>query len=1727
MARNTGNEFNIILGADIDETQLRKKLDEIHQITQNGKPVKINVEIEAGAAESVIKDVKKELTTLKDLFKNVDLNIDDSKAKAYEQSLKNQEVNLRELNKALQERNRIQTEITKLENSKTYNTQAQQASISAQRELLEIEGKRIDSLSAELSGTEKAEAATRAKEKADLQLDAAQQKVASSSKQNVGFLQNMVTGLKEATARIFDYTIAYRAITGIGQILRESISTAKELDKTLVDLQIVTGKTRQEANELLQTYNALGKELGATTQQVAESANDFLRQGLSMEETNKMIESSMYLSKLGMIDSADATQYLTSATKGYKLSADDAMGVVDKLVTVDMNAAVSSGYLAEAMARTSNSAREAGVEMDTLIGYIATIGETTQKSASTVGESLKTMFARFGNVKAGAFAADGEDMENLNDIETVFKSLGIQIRETSGTMRDFDDVLADVAKSWDTFNDIERGAIATAAAGVRHRENFLVLMDNYDQALKLESDSLNSAGTASEKYRAYQESLEASLASLTASFEQFVMSLNTSGIVKFFVDAGAGILDFLSKTNLLQTALGLLAIRFAVLGITKFASWLKTTGQQIKVYTNLLNNLKDKTGQARASILLQEDSLVGLSNKQKENILLNKQSISAIGNLTKSRLVDQLQIAGLNRAEAEELATKIKLKAATSQNVAGNYADATSKGVATAATFSFKGAMEALKASLMTHPIMWIAAVIAGVVAAFSALGNASKDAKEDLDEMKGSLQELQNESDAVQLELDEIEKQIEELKKKSDRTAEENKNLEALELQKNELKEQLDYKQKLIDLDSNDVAMKGLDAIFKTWNATDFGFDFDDLDHQINIFQALVYDIASAFSEASGGLDDNLEKLKEANSIQQELNNSTDEYNNLIIKEKEGTLTSDEKNRLTEIRDMQKEVNDLFSKGKEQFALLEEMLDGIDYSGLTEENKQLYDVIFNMLDQAKLEIYKFADPENYNKLYLQELIDDTGLRDELSELKNEVGENPITADDILQIDGMQEILDRAGVSAEDFANQLNEDMQTVRNSLEETEGLFSSVAEEIHNAFANMDFSSSIDNVNYLNEAMNDLADNVLNVGTQMDILTTAQEEMNSVGTISANTLKAMTENNLLGYLTDLANGSFDAAVAQSELTNRTQEAAVAAIYDSGMKQIESVMAKEVGTSSANAVSGISNVGTASANAGVKAAESGNKAAAGAEGWIRFWSALENNPDYQGLSPAAVSEINKIKQDTENAVKMVGNIFSNIQYTSSSSSGYGGKSSSGSKKSSGSKSGSKSGSGSSSSKTDNTDYWKQAFDAEYATLKHNRDMDIISEKEYLEQLDALNQKYFAGRAKYLDEYRKYEEEVYKGRKKELEEQQKAEIEAAKAVYEAQKDAIKKQQDNLKDQLDAYKKIIDKRKELLSTMKEEKSYQDELTDKNNSILDLENRIAELRYDTSAEGTKKRLELEDELAKKVKEKEDYMYDHSVTAQQDALDKEYDNYAEFIDDAISKLDESLDRLEQAFEATTKAIEAQFKALIDALNDNAVDGGVGAGGGGFGFGIQNLSGQRGDAVKQAQQQLNDQYGGGLNVDGIWGSKTQAAYVRAVQKYLNDNFGAGLAVDGIWGSKTQAAWESAGGGAKPFHKGIEEGFVGGVEGNEMFAKLLNGELVTNEGQQNRFMDKILPQLLGNTAQAVTETISNGVNIDMDFNVAGNMDESVIPQVRNAVKEIIETYFIRGQKRNVRAFSI
>lgn len=492
--------------------------------------------------------------------------------------------------------------------------------------------------------------------------------------------------------------LAAKGMQLINTAAKNATDALKDYDSAVKDLRVATKESYDAVSKMVAGYNEMGKALGATTTEITSSADAWLRQGKTAEETNTLIKDSMMLSKIGQIDSASATEYLTSAMKGYGVEVQNVQGIVDKLCAVDLVSATDAAGLAEAMSRTAVTADMAGVSMDRLLGYLATVGEATQKSMSSIGESFKTIFTRMSDIKSDKLELIDEDgtKETLSDVELTLKNVGIDLRETVNEYNNYGDVLDNLASKWNSLSEVQQNALVKALAGTRQQENFRVLMENYNVARQYMETAANSAGTAEEKFGAYLDSIEAKTKTLQASFESLAVNSFSPEIFGDIIDASTAVMEFLDKTNLLKGSLAGLATAGAIKGFTTIATGIKNASIQ-------MNNFNTALKMAKSTNLATDEiqKLTALTQNLSQSQLKAVVSCKALSTEQRTAI---LMSTGMSQAEAQAALASMGL--------------ATAEGSATAATFSLSGAFKGLWATLMANPLIL---VIAGVTAAVSA----------------------------------------------------------------------------------------------------------------------------------------------------------------------------------------------------------------------------------------------------------------------------------------------------------------------------------------------------------------------------------------------------------------------------------------------------------------------------------------------------------------------------------------------------------------------------------------------------------------------------------------------------------------------------------------------------------------------------------------------------------------------------------------------------------------------------------------------------------------------------------------------------------------------------------------------------------------------------------------------------------------------------------------------
>lgn len=421
----------------------------------------------------------------------------------------------------------------------------------------------IDQASKKVDGLKNKDVKVDAKVTGKETIDSTAKSLDKATKNASGF-SNTIKGF----AKFGAYLQGFQLLT---QVTQEALQAIKEIDAAIVDLQVASGESYETVRQMVSGYNEMAKSIGATTTEVTSAADTWLRQGKSLSEANELIQQSMVLSKLGEIDSDDASTYLTAMINGFHVATDEVSSLNDALTSIDMSAAVDAGGLAEATSRVAASADLAGVSLERLLGYEAAIGEASQESMSVVGNSLKTIFQRLGSIKAGNLELIDEDgtVTTLSDVETVFNNIGIPLRNSINEFRDYSDILDDLAAKWSSLSSVQQSAVSQVAAGTFQANRFKLLMENYDKALEYEQIALDSSGTSMAKFEdTYLNSIEAKTKSLQAAFEGLSSNLISRDTINGILEATQALVEFLDKTNLVKGALAGIAVGGALKGFS-------------------------------------------------------------------------------------------------------------------------------------------------------------------------------------------------------------------------------------------------------------------------------------------------------------------------------------------------------------------------------------------------------------------------------------------------------------------------------------------------------------------------------------------------------------------------------------------------------------------------------------------------------------------------------------------------------------------------------------------------------------------------------------------------------------------------------------------------------------------------------------------------------------------------------------------------------------------------------------------------------------------------------------------------------------------------------------------------------------------------------------------------------------------------------------------------------
>lgn len=373
-------------------------------------------------------------------------------------------------------------------------------------------------------------------------------------------------------------------IHGLMSTISGAIGYARNLNSTLTDIRVVTGMSSDQMAKFAKTANEAARELSTTTNEFAKASLIFYQQGDSAELAAKKAAIVTKAANVAFTASAqEMSEMLTAVWNSYQMGEDQLEHAVDVIAKLGATTASSMEEMATGMQKVAATANNVGVSMEQMAAMIATSASVTRQAPQTIGTAWNTVLSRLGGLKLGETLEDGVD---LNKYSKALKTIGVDILDASGELRNMGEIVDEIGAKWDFLTKAQQSALAQTVGGVRQYTQIMAFFDNFDKYQKNMATAQNSNGALNEQQEIYAEGWEAASNRAQAAVEKLYQQLiNDKAIISlknFFatiLNIGTSIADTFGGLGNVITLIGTALVNA---NIDKISTWISEAGTSIK-----------------------------------------------------------------------------------------------------------------------------------------------------------------------------------------------------------------------------------------------------------------------------------------------------------------------------------------------------------------------------------------------------------------------------------------------------------------------------------------------------------------------------------------------------------------------------------------------------------------------------------------------------------------------------------------------------------------------------------------------------------------------------------------------------------------------------------------------------------------------------------------------------------------------------------------------------------------------------------------------------------------------------------------------------------------------------------------------------------------------------------------------------------------------------------------
>lgn len=339
--------------------------------------------------------------------------------------------------------------------------------------------------------------------------------------------------MRSALRRVVQWGFASGIIYGTIRALRNMVQVTVEVQTKMMQLQKVMDTSITDFVAMQDSAVSMAKAFGISISEVLDGMVVYGQQGLKMAEITERTRATLLAVNVTTLDAAGATEALTAAHKVFGNEVDNSISFVDAWGAVAAKHAITAKDLADAVKRSGAAAQVAGVGFNDYLGIVTAIGAVSRQTGKEIATGTKFMFRAMRRPTA--------QKELLKQ--------GIPSATAAGELRPAMDILGQLATRWQDMSRAQQLSTAQAMAGIRHYNQFIILMKNFDEALAASADAANSQGFAIRKNALAMETLAKQMQVLRETAKGVVLEVGKVMLpaVTSMVKGLQGLLDIVGK----------------------------------------------------------------------------------------------------------------------------------------------------------------------------------------------------------------------------------------------------------------------------------------------------------------------------------------------------------------------------------------------------------------------------------------------------------------------------------------------------------------------------------------------------------------------------------------------------------------------------------------------------------------------------------------------------------------------------------------------------------------------------------------------------------------------------------------------------------------------------------------------------------------------------------------------------------------------------------------------------------------------------------------------------------------------------------------------------------------------------------------------------------------------------------------------------------------------------